>query len=83
MKTAISIPDCVFQSAEQLAARQKQQADHVRDLVAQQTAARTSGLGVRTNRPRESNTTFTQAGSFPYFCRIHGKASMSGTVLVQ
>jgi hypothetical protein len=31
------------QTAEQLAARQKQQADHVRDLMAQQNAARTSG----------------------------------------
>src|SRR5207248_3788880 len=31
------------QTAEQLAARQKQQADHVRDLIAQLNAARTSG----------------------------------------
>jgi hypothetical protein len=31
------------QTAEQLAARQKQQADHVRDLMAQQNAARASG----------------------------------------
>ncbi len=31
------------QTAEQLAARQKQQADHVRDLIAQQNAARASG----------------------------------------
>jgi hypothetical protein len=31
------------QTAEQLAARQKQQADHVRDMVAQQSAARASG----------------------------------------
>jgi hypothetical protein len=31
------------QTAEQLAARQKQQADHVRDLIAQQNAARQSG----------------------------------------
>ena len=31
------------QTADQLAARQKQQADHVRDLMAQQNAARTAG----------------------------------------
>ena len=31
------------QTADQLAAQQKQQADHVRDLVAQQNAARTTG----------------------------------------
>lgn len=31
------------QNAEQLAARQKQQADHVRDLINQQNAARTAG----------------------------------------
>ncbi len=31
------------QTADQLAAQQKQQADHVRDLMAQQNAARTSG----------------------------------------
>ena len=31
------------QTADQLAAQQKKQADHVRDLMAQQNAARTSG----------------------------------------
>ena len=31
------------QTADQLAAQQKQQADHVRDLMAQQNAARASG----------------------------------------
>jgi plastocyanin len=27
--------------------------------------------------------TFTQAGTFPYHCAIHGVASMSGTIVVQ
>jgi hypothetical protein len=40
---AASRLNSMAQTADQLAARQKQQADHVRDLVAQQSAARTSG----------------------------------------
>ena len=41
------------QTAEQLAARQKQQADHVRDLMAQQNAARTSGKPLKYPSPQE------------------------------
>jgi hypothetical protein len=40
---AASRLNSMAQTADQLAARQKQQADHVRDLVAQQNAARASG----------------------------------------
>ncbi len=41
------------QTAEQLAAQQKQQADHVRDLVAQQSAARASGRPANNPSERE------------------------------
>jgi len=41
------------QTAEQLAARQKQQADRVRDLMAQQSAARTSGKPMTYPSPQE------------------------------
>ena len=41
------------QTAEQLAARQKQQADHVRDLMAQQKAARDSGKTTTYPSPKE------------------------------
>ncbi len=41
------------QTAEQLAARQKQQADHVRDLMAQQKAARDSGKTMTYPSPKE------------------------------
>jgi hypothetical protein len=41
------------QTAEQLAARQKQQADHVRDLMAEQNAARTSGKPMKYPSPQE------------------------------
>ena len=41
------------QTADQLAARQKQQADHVRDLMAQQNAARTSGKPQSYPSPQE------------------------------
>jgi hypothetical protein len=40
---AASRLNSMAQTADQLAAQQKQQADHVRDLLAQQNAARTSG----------------------------------------
>jgi hypothetical protein len=41
------------QTADQLAGRQKQQADHVRDLMAQQNAARTSGKPMTYPSPKE------------------------------
>jgi hypothetical protein len=41
------------QTAEQLAARQKQQADRVRDLMAQQNAARTAGRTMTYPSPQE------------------------------
>jgi hypothetical protein len=41
------------QAADQLAARQKQQADRVRDLMAQQNAARTSGKPMTYPSPQE------------------------------
>ncbi len=41
------------QTADQLAARQKQQADHVRDLMAQQNAARTCGKPLTYPSPQE------------------------------
>jgi hypothetical protein len=41
------------QTADQLAARQKQQADHVRDLMAQQNAARSSGKPQTYPAPQE------------------------------
>jgi hypothetical protein len=41
------------QTADQLAARQKQQADRVRDLMAQQNAARTSGRALNYPSPQD------------------------------
>ena len=32
---------------------------------------------------KEFSFRFTQAGRFPYYCEIHGKETMSGTVIVQ
>lgn len=35
------------------------------------------------NQGQTFSFTFDQAGTFPYFCRIHGAASMSGVIQVQ
>jgi plastocyanin len=48
------------------------------------TATSTSGVwDSGTMQPGQSFTrTFNDAGTFPYFCAIHGAASMSGTIVV-
>jgi hypothetical protein len=52
-KDAASRLNAMAQSADQLAARQKQQADQVRDLMAQQNAARASGQQPKSPSPQE------------------------------
>ena len=52
-------------TADQLAAQQKQQADHVRDLLAQQNAARTSGRQPTTLLPRKSTKWSTIGSIWP------------------
>jgi plastocyanin len=47
-----------------------------------ETAARCSTLDYAKMAPNTYDETFTTAGTFPYFCLVHG-AAMTGTVIVQ
>jgi plastocyanin len=49
------------------------------------TATSTTGVFDSGSIPQNGTYSFTfnTAGSYPYFCTIHGAASMSGTVIVQ
>jgi plastocyanin len=47
-----------------------------------QSAAACTGLGYATAGPATFDHTFPTAGTFPYFCEVHG-AMMTGTVTVQ
>jgi plastocyanin len=47
-----------------------------------QSAAACTGLGYATAGPATFDHTFATAGSFPYFCEVHG-AMMTGMVIVQ